>query len=105
MDKLLKNTAAGIFVGFSLAMLAVFLLDHDVFQELKSFYIYLLSAAFSLLGAGLALLGVFATIEKQQSIRDDALARKLDSAKAMMPNALSALGPYLCRRQIWLSQN
>ena len=70
-------------------VLAVFFLDHDVSQEFKKLYVYLLSAFFSLSGAGLALLGVFATIEKQQSIRDDGLARKLDSAKAMMPNALS----------------
>ncbi|HEY9038329.1 MAG TPA: hypothetical protein VIN05_05210 [Roseovarius sp.] len=89
MDKLLKNTAVGILIGFSVAMLAVFFLDHDVSQELKKLYVYLLSAFFSLSGAGLALLGVFATIEKQQSMRDDGLARKLDSAKAMMPNALS----------------
>lgn len=99
-EKYLRNTALGFLVGFCLAMLVTYLLDQAVWAKYEKYAVYLMSAGFSLFGAGLALIGVFANLERQNAIQAEIRMLKLDSARAFLPSALSQFAE-ICRVGIW----
>lgn len=87
----LANLPLGILIGSVSSLLLAFAIDIDVREEAAKFYTYLLSAAFSLTGAGLAVMGVLHNVENQNRLTAFQREKRLLSAKAMLPAALVGL--------------
>lgn len=91
LEKFLRNTAFGIFVGATLTLAFSWSVDSEVSIEIKRFYTFIFTAIISLIAATLTLVGVFTNIENQRHLDDEARHRKLNAAKALLPHALSQM--------------
>ncbi len=90
-EKLLRNTAFGLFMGSAFTLLFMWVLDGIADDDWKKFASSIFSVLAAFAGSTLALLGVFSNIENQKVLSADARARKLVAAKAFLPAALSKL--------------
>lgn len=89
-DKLLKNTPVGILLGAIWAFCLAAILDDTVVKNAFNFPVYIISAFITLVGASLALVGVFASIDNQNSLQERQRRNKFLSAKAFFPMAISS---------------
>lgn len=90
-DWFLRNTAFGLTIGACSAFALAYILDSNVSSGLKEFYTYIISALLTLIAAALTLVGVFATIAHQRELEQRARFKKLEAARAFLPNALSRM--------------
>lgn len=102
IQRLLQNTAFGLFLGSVLAFALSFALEASVEEDAKKLYTFIVSALISLLAASLTLVGVFANIDNQDRLANDLRVRKLKAAKAFLPSSLSKMCD-LCRDGIHFS--
>lgn len=77
-------------------------LDSDVGEAAKSNFTYLVTAAASLFGASLAVVGVLLSLENQRNVEAERLFREFEAARALLPNALSQINE-ICRTAMQLS--
>ena len=89
--KFLLNFPFGIFIGSIFTFGLAWVLDSNVGEEIQKNWTYGLSALVTLLGATIALVGVFSSIENQNSIAQDNRNRDLAAAKAVLPLALTKM--------------
>lgn len=87
----LRNTAFGALVGFVLAFCFAAAIDTDVRHEAKEFYSFIVTAVLSMAAAALTLAGVFATIDHQLAAERRARSKRLEAARAFLPEALSRM--------------
>lgn len=104
IQKILRNTATGILIGFVGGMLLAMALDSGVSDELKKLYTFVISAVLSLFAAALTLTGVFANIENQREAERRSRERKLAAAKALLPTSLSQMCD-ICESGMQFSHN
>lgn len=91
LENLLRNTAAGLLVGFAAGMLLSLALDSSVSDDLKKLYTFVVSAILSLAAAALTLTGVFANIGNQRETDRRNREKKLIAARALLPASLSQI--------------
>lgn len=89
--KFLKNFALGFLVGALIALSLAWALDETVSEGLRKNWVYLASAATTLLAASLALLGTFSIIENQNRLASEENEKSLLAARAALPTVLSSL--------------
>ena len=87
--RLLTNFPLGIFLGCAISFSLFLLLEQSAADFFRKFYTFVFSALISLLAAAGALARVLANIENQNKNQRNDRSRRLASARAMLPNALS----------------
>ena len=87
----LRNFPAGVFVGTFFTLMLCAALDADISDDLTKYYSFIGSALVGLLAASLALSGVLANMNLQAEQRRHERKRRLLSAKALLPIALSEM--------------
>ncbi|MCA1777152.1 MAG: hypothetical protein LC676_16530 [Loktanella sp.] len=104
IQKVLRNTPAGIFIGFVAGMILAAALDAGISEEIKKLYTFIISAILSLMAAALTLIGVFANIENQRETERRSREKKLAAAKALLPASLAQMCS-VCKSGMQFSDN
>lgn len=89
--RFLLNLPLGILIGAVLALGLAWIFDKSVMDDAKRNWSYLFSAAATLFGAALALMGVFSSIANQNRLAEEVRQRDLAAWRAALPFALSKM--------------
>ena len=89
--KFLLNFPFGVFIGFAIAISVAWKLDSDATEFIQKNWTYGFSAFITLLAATIALIGVFSSIENQNTIAQKNRDSDLAAAKAVLPLALTRM--------------
>lgn len=87
----LRNFPLGAFLGAILGIGFMLVIESELSDEYTKFATYGISALVALLGSGLAVAGVLANIENQNTLADEERRRALSAERAMLPLTLSQL--------------
>lgn len=89
LSKLLINLPFGIFIGATISLILAWSLDNEVALNINRMKVYVFGSVLTMIAAAITLAGVLSNLNFQREQVEENRKLKAQSARAVLPNALS----------------